>query len=716
MSDQDQNRLQALKQQKEQLDQAYEKKLKEERATREQLSELRYEFEKAERLKNFINIIHPRHVKQFIRTVGAYILGRRNRKQLYSKTYKQKQATNDLKPYIYALYNEGFITKVLSDLLRSYNETKNVYLKRAIGWELALWYANQQTADSATEAIPYLNDLKHEENNPHMVRKIAILEAECHTILQKKNVAKQVLLEACQTDIHPDLYLALANVESSLHQKLAWINQTLKHYDLSPIDCHDEIAIYDHLRMKTTQPLKDGPKVSVILPAYNSEEGIKTAIESILTQTWKNIELLIVDDCSTDHTLKVIEDYANKDSRIKVLSTKENSGPYVARNIALEEATGEFVTVHDADDWSHTEKIDIQVNHLMNHPNIIANTSEQARLTEDITFYRRGTPGKYIFSNMSSLMFRRKQVVESIGYWDTVRFAADGEFKRRLIKSFGKDAVVDLKTGPLSFPRQLASSLTGSSAFGYDGFFMGARKEYVESFSFYHQQAQNLYYPATQEKRLFPVPEPLLPKRHLMTRSFDIVMVADFYQLQDRDANILIQELKRNKQLGLRTALVQMSHYDLTRKRKTFNQTIRSFIDGNDIQMVVYGEKVSCKLLIVRTPAILNEWQKYIPTIRTIAALIIIDELPLIEYNSNKELNYNVRQSLHHLMAYFGKSGRWYPLNDGIRKTLEQKYTHEFRFVSLAHENWINKDELREEQYTIRLKDWLVDSNDYDLK
>src|SRR5699024_3433472 len=212
---------------------------------------------------------------------------------------------------------------------------------------------------------------------------------------------------------------------------------------------------YDAIQMEEpTNNIDEGTKISVILPAYNAEQGIQIAIESILNQSWKNLELLIVDDCSPDNTLQVIHDYAKKDERIKVFSTPVNSGPYVARNIALAAATGEFVTVNDADDWSHSDKLRIQAEHLLKHEHVIANTSEQARLTESLQFYRRGNPGKYIFSNMSSLMFRRDIVMEELGYWDPVRFAGDGEFVRRFIRQFGEDALAHVSTGPLSFPRQ----------------------------------------------------------------------------------------------------------------------------------------------------------------------------------------------------------------------------------------------------------------------
>src|SRR5690625_183034 len=122
---------------------------------------------------------------------------------------------------------------------------------------------------------------------------------------------------------------------------------------------------------------------------------------------------------------------------------------------------------------------------------------------------------------MSSPMFRRKPVMDKLGYWDSVRFAADGEFKRRLLKEFGKDSFVDLTSGPLSLPRQAVSSLTSSSAFGYNGFFMGVRKEYVESLEHYHHEADSLYYEYPLKERPFRSEEhtsELQSRGHLVCR------------------------------------------------------------------------------------------------------------------------------------------------------------------------------------------------------
>lgn len=135
---------------KEKQQQLIKKQVEEKRLAKE-LGRLESEFEEVQQLADTIK---PRKIKQMIRATGAYVLGRRNRKQLYSQTYKKKQASNDLKPYLIALYNEGFIKESLADLQQIYITTNNSYLRQAIAWELALWFANKLTENSAFRAIP----------------------------------------------------------------------------------------------------------------------------------------------------------------------------------------------------------------------------------------------------------------------------------------------------------------------------------------------------------------------------------------------------------------------------------------------------------------------------------------------------------------------------------------------------------------------------------
>lgn len=90
--------------------------------------------------------------------------------------------------------------------------------------------------------------------------------------------------------------------------------------------------------------------VSVIMPVYNSQQYVKAAVNSIVNQTYGNIEILCVNDCSTDDSLSVLNELASKDSRVKVIDSPVNVGAGEARNLAIKEAKGEFITFVDADD------------------------------------------------------------------------------------------------------------------------------------------------------------------------------------------------------------------------------------------------------------------------------------------------------------------------------------------------------------------------------
>lgn len=91
--------------------------------------------------------------------------------------------------------------------------------------------------------------------------------------------------------------------------------------------------------------------ISVIMPAYNVEEYIEKAMRSVLDQTYKEIELIVVDDCSTDNTKQVAESIAKDDARVTIIQTKQNSGVGGARAEGYKLITGDYIILADADDW-----------------------------------------------------------------------------------------------------------------------------------------------------------------------------------------------------------------------------------------------------------------------------------------------------------------------------------------------------------------------------
>ncbi len=108
------------------------------------------------------------------------------------------------------------------------------------------------------------------------------------------------------------------------------------------------------------------PVISVIVPVYNVEKYVGRCLTSIINQSYTNLEIIVVNDGSTDNSLSVCESYAAKDNRIKLI-TQENRGLSGARNTGLRHYTGEYVTFVDSDDWIHESMIEYLYNLIIRH-------------------------------------------------------------------------------------------------------------------------------------------------------------------------------------------------------------------------------------------------------------------------------------------------------------------------------------------------------------
>ena len=107
-------------------------------------------------------------------------------------------------------------------------------------------------------------------------------------------------------------------------------------------------------------------KVSVIMSVYNAEQTLVNSIESIINQTYKNLEILICDDFSTDDSLKILETYKSQDKRIQIIKNNENIGLTKSLNKLIKKATGKYIARHDADDISMLYRIEKQLSALKN--------------------------------------------------------------------------------------------------------------------------------------------------------------------------------------------------------------------------------------------------------------------------------------------------------------------------------------------------------------
>lgn len=295
------------------------------------------------------------------------------------------------------------------------------------------------------------------------------------------------------------------------HFKLLFDNSQLDLCNFKSKGKKQQISV-EFLEQDYVKSILDGPLVSVIMTSYESTELIDIAVNSILNQTYRNIQLIVVDDASPDHTFAHIEQLAEKDSRILPIRLEQNGGTYVAKNHGLLNATGEYVTFHDSDDWCHPDKIRIQVEHLQKNSESVGITTGYIRVDENSNIIYRGKGS--IRHACISLMIRREEVVERIGFFDSVRVSADSEYERRIHAVFGKESVehVDL---PLIVASVRSESLSGGGKFFLDWTGLsGPRLEYRNKFEVYHDKIRNGdergYIPFPLNKRVFEAPSDMI--------------------------------------------------------------------------------------------------------------------------------------------------------------------------------------------------------------
>lgn len=134
------------------------------------------------------------------------------------------------------------------------------------------------------------------------------------------------------------------------------------------------------------------------MPVYNSEKYISEAIESVCNQSYKNWELLIVNDGSTDYTSKIIDDFAKKDSRIKVFHRK-NEGVSMARNFALNKVCGEYITFIDSDDMYHADRLKRMLQVFEQHENCEIVFSRHKEFRGKLNTYEANDSRKIVISD-----------------------------------------------------------------------------------------------------------------------------------------------------------------------------------------------------------------------------------------------------------------------------------------------------------------------------
>lgn len=243
--------------------------------------------------------------------------------------------------------------------------SRNRAAARVATWTLGRWYARHACWSEAHAVLhPAMTSTK--TDSMPLGIKLLWVDALRHTGREGDALAFLDTTPSVDEVLNAtsDLALARINVLRSLHPSdpdaeaqlwLDGVSRCLTAQGLAPVAWTGPgpWPHIDRLQTVAAPPVADGPLVSVVVPAYNCAETLPTVLRSLLTQSWRPLEVLVVDDCSSDQTAAVAESFAEQDDRVRVLRMPQNSGAYETRNTGAEHARGAFITVHDSDDWSH---------------------------------------------------------------------------------------------------------------------------------------------------------------------------------------------------------------------------------------------------------------------------------------------------------------------------------------------------------------------------
>lgn len=188
-------------------------------------------------------------------------------------------------------------------------------------------------------------------------------------------------------------------------------------------------------------------ELSVLMCVYNGDVFLVQAIESILAQTFTEFEFIIVDDASTDKTPQILAEYAQKDSRIKILKNSENLGLTKSLNIGLHAAQGKYIARMDADDIALPDRFMTQYWFMEEHPSLAAigsfvqviDKKGQVLGEKKLAVSYEDIKSKMLFNNQfihSTLFFRADRLKESGGYDESFRKSQDYELMFRLSSKY----------------------------------------------------------------------------------------------------------------------------------------------------------------------------------------------------------------------------------------------------------------------------------------
>ncbi|MCP2284475.1 Glycosyl transferase family 2 [Promicromonospora umidemergens] len=380
---------------------------------------------------------------------------------------------------------------------------------------------------------------------------------------------------------------------------------------VSPIHllpAEDGATPFDRLHSDLPAGSVGGDLVTVIVSSFRPGPELLTSVRSVVRQTWRDLEIVVVDDASGPEYADVYREVADLDPRVRVLVQAENAGTYAARNHAIDEAEGVYVTFQDSDDWAHPERIERSVAAFGAGRLVSAVRTNAVKLSDDLVLARRTNANRKPAA--ATLMFRREQAWASLGSFDLVRKAADTEFHLR-VEAALPGRTVDLDAA-LQLVRMSAGSLSRDEI--RSGWRHPARLLYHSATSTWHDEIRRgaSAYLGRDERR-FPAPR-RFGAGSLPHPVYDMVVLGDWRSdgPLERDAAQWI-EMLATANPSRRIALVHVEGFSLeSRREQRYGSSVRRMLAAGVVEGLAYDEDVQAERIVCIDPTVLS----YLPRLR----------------------------------------------------------------------------------------------------
>ena len=345
----------------------------------------------------------------------------------------------------------------------------------------------------------------------------------------------------------------------------------------------------DRLSCGPCQRVGHDLRITSIVATRRPGPGLLTAVRSLVSQTWTNHEILVVDDASPDEFASTLAEAAALDPRVRLVRMVTAGGPNVARNAGLDAATGDFVAFQDGDGWSHPLRLEKQVLPLLADESLVGTMSDCLPVTGSLVVSRPGVT-RFPAVNPSSLLVRRAAALNRVGHFDPVRERTDLEYAERVRAVFGPGAVRNVAGPPLALAR-VAGELPRS---------------YRSAFHEWHARIRSGEATPVGRRTLrdFAAPRRMLGETG--ARAFDVILAGD-WTTAGGTAGAGAGQLRALAARGLRVALLQLDVLtNLLGGPQDLDPGTQRLINDGELTQVELADDVRARLLVVRSAAALD--------------------------------------------------------------------------------------------------------------